>query len=197
MALYYDGNLVTGTVAPDAWPSWTNGTTVTFTSSSTNEAWQDWTAASQVWSAWWSSAAPVTYVGGHSHAVYGGSSYAVEVSPEEQEKRRAEAAERVEKEKAAKERARKLLLTHLEDEQREELEQAGYFHVHTRDGERTYQLRPGFNPMRVKGEDGRRVSYCIHPSGVFPSDDTALALKLLLETDEERFLAIANATVLA
>src|ERR1051325_10786388 len=89
---------------------------------------------------------------------------------------------------AAKTRARELLLDALTETQQAEFEQDGHFTVVTRDGVRAYRLKPGSPPIRTRGEDGRRWSYCIHPRESYPAEDTALALKLLLETDEDEFL---------
>lgn len=89
-------------------------------------------------------------------------------------------------------KARALLLSVLDEDQQQELEKVGHFHVHTKDGLRSYRLRPGSGPVRVKSEDGFQYSYCIHPPANYPADDTAVAQKLLLETDEESFLEIAN-----
>lgn len=93
-------------------------------------------------------------------------------------------------------RARELLVSTLDRKQYREFEREGYFHVHTKDGVRAYRIRPGSPPLRVKGEDGLRWQYCIHPEFGYPSADVALAHKLLLESDEEEFLRIANASPL-
>lgn len=113
-----------------------------------------------------------------------------EMARRNEEARKASAERR----KAVEDKARELLVSILDDVQRQEFEQDGFFHVHTRDGERTYRLGTRVHPMRVKGEDGRRFSYCIHPLEHFPADDTVAALKLLLDHDEDAFLEIANAT---
>lgn len=94
---------------------------------------------------------------------------------------------------AAKERARKLLLEALAEEQQQELLANGYFHVETRNGTRRYRLSPTGQPKRVHGEDGLAWAYCIHPDYGYPQDDIVLAQKLLLESDEDEFLRIANA----
>jgi hypothetical protein len=112
----------------------------------------------------------------------------------ENERRAAEAAEQIKKVEEARRKARAILLENISEEQRAELEKEGHFHVETRDGQRRYRLRPGRPPIRVAGEDGHQWSYCIHPRGNFPADDTTLALKLMLEADEDRFLSTANAS---
>lgn len=166
--LQWNQTATSATNVTDVWLGW-NQTTVT--ASTTNVA---------IWASWTGS----------------GTTYyePVELSPEDRERRQAEAAERTRLANEAKARARTLLLEVLDEQQRAELESDGHFHVHTRDGERTYRLKPGSPPQRIKGEDGSRWSYCIHPRESFPADDTAAALKLMIEAEEASFLDIANAT---
>jgi hypothetical protein len=92
--------------------------------------------------------------------------------------------------------ARELLLSHLDEEQTEEWQRCRRFHVQTANGERTYRIREGITGNIRLIREGQEVEeYCIHPSG-YPIEDTLLTQKLLLETDEEEFLRIANRTVL-
>lgn len=161
------------------WGYWVDNT-----SSTTLYSYDSWTQ--------WVQEGTVTY----------GSSYTPTPLTEEQieanrvaaEARKVEAAIRVKQVEEAKVRARKLLLDLLEEEQKEELLRDGWFHVETRDGTRRYRLSPNSSPRRVHGEDGAQWSYCIHPDYGYPQDDIVLAQKLLLESDEEMFLKIANAT---
>lgn len=178
-----------------AWEQWaTTSTNVT-----SNVVWQTWagTTASttnitqQVWD-WWA-----TSTGSGQYTI----PYQMPALTEEELAAAAErnrlaaiaAEERRAQRVVADKKARLLLLDCLEDEQKQELEKDGYFHVETRDGTRRYRLRPGGQPVRVHGEDGRHWAYCIHPDHGFPTDDVVLAQKLLLESDEEEFLRIANA----
>lgn len=170
------------------WTQWT-------ASSSTNltEVWGLWTSnftnstaatTQTVWLDWTGSSGPIV-----------ASQYGYrQPTPEETEERRREAEERAGVVALAKTKARQLLRDVLDRNQRRELERDGHFHVQTRDGERVYRLKPGSPPERVKGEDGVRWSYCIHPRESYPADDTAAALKLLIEADEDEFLRIANAS---
>ena len=118
----------------------------------------------------------------------------------ERERRERQAREDVERRNSERaevmDRARELLLEHLNPEQADEYERRGYFHVHieTAEGRRRYRVR-GFDGVLLIGSDDRPlVSYCIHPSYGFPSPDVALCQKVLLETDEAEFLRTANAT---
>jgi hypothetical protein len=63
----------------------------------------------------------------------------------------------------------------------------GWFDVLTPGGNR-YRIRPG----RVVRLDVRRCAYCIEATPWAPAADQMLAKKLLLETDERRFLATAH-----
>lgn len=188
MAPYYGFNTWqtwcdTSATSNVVWNIWTDNQTTATAFTSTGDIWGYWASAT----------------------ISSSCSYTVPPIPPMTEEEQALAAERrrvaaIENEArlaaaaAAREKARLLLVDCLEENQREEFERDGYFHVETRDGTRRYRLRPGGQPQRVMGEDGRRWSYCIHPSGGFPSEDVVLAQKLLLETNEEEFLRIANAS---
>jgi hypothetical protein len=78
--------------------------------------------------------------------------------------------------------------------QRESYEQHQHFDVISRDGQRRYRVTRG---QRVKliNPEGRVIKqYCIHPRMDVPAEDTALAQKLMLESEEDRFLRVANAS---
>lgn len=191
------------TFTDQTWGVWTNegayGTTFNpdYGTSASQVVWQTWalnttgstTFTSVVWDAW------------SADTIYGTMAYEAPPLTEEQieaQRVRAEAAAaaaavRRQEEAAAKERARKLLLDALAEDQQEELLKNGFFHVETRNGTRRYRLSPTGQPKRVRGEDGVAWAYCIHPDHGYPQDDIVLAQKLLLESDEEAFLRIANA----
>lgn len=173
----------------ETWVSWT----ATTNTASVTQPWSIWcqngttaatTVTQTIWLDW-------TTANGH---VYPNQQGYRQPTPEEQEARRLEAAERSRIVAAAKTKARQLLKEVLDRDQRRELEKDGHFHVQTRNGERVYRIKPGGQPERVKGEDGIRWSYCIHPRESYPADDAAAAFKLLIEADEDEFLRIANAT---
>jgi hypothetical protein len=92
--------------------------------------------------------------------------------------------------------ARELLLSMLDDEQRDEYEGDGRFHVHTADGERCYRITKGQSGNVLLIKDGRaKRRYCIHPPGLrYPDEDAMVAQMMMLETDEAEFLRIANAS---
>jgi hypothetical protein len=178
----------TGSSADTVWLTWT--VTAATTSATTNLVWDAWTTGATstgsmtVWQTWCDNTT-------------GSYPYAPPLT-EEQIAANAETARvRQQEQEKAKRRARELLVSCLEDDQKEELERDGFFHVETRDGTRRYKLRPGSAPIRVKGEDGRKWSYCIHPDYGFPPEDVVLAQKLLIESDEDEFLRIANASSVA
>jgi hypothetical protein len=93
---------------------------------------------------------------------------------------------------------RKLLVTFLEDDQRASFEKEKYFIIHSRDGQRRYKVSHGRsgNVKLIDPKGKELASFCIHPGIACPDEDTMLAQKLMLETDEKAFLRIANHTVL-
>ncbi len=139
-----------------------------------------------------------------------------QVSPEELQRRhewaereRIAAAEMVranieriraqEKRKAASARARAELRHWLDADQWKTFEKQNHFIVHSRDGERIYRVEYGRqgNVKLISPQGKELASFCIHPDMNCPNEDTMAAQKLMLETDEKRFLAIANRTYLA
>lgn len=101
------------------------------------------------------------------------------------------------KRKVAGKRAEELMLMMIEETQKKQYLEFGFFDVEIR--EKTYRIKTGTSG-NVKLLDEKRVkeiaSYCIHPQEYIPDHDTMLAQLLMLKTDEERFLKTANKTVL-
>jgi hypothetical protein len=91
------------------------------------------------------------------------------------------------RQRQAKKRAEALLLSWLSPCQRAQYRLHGWFDVLT-PGSSRYRIRPD----RVVRLDGRRCAYCIEATPWVPAADQMLAKKLLLETDERRFLATAH-----
>jgi len=87
----------------------------------------------------------------------------------------------------ARQRAEALLLAWLSPDQRAQYRTAGRFEVTTAAGHR-YRVCPG-GVVRL---DPRGWAYCIEATTPVPVADELLAFKLLLETDEPRFLATAH-----
>lgn len=83
-------------------------------------------------------------------------------------------------------RAKALLLTWLSPGQRSQYRARGWFDVVTPTGSR-YRVCP----RKVVRMDAHRSAYCIEAIPWVPEADQMLAKKLLLETDERRFLATA------
>jgi len=84
-------------------------------------------------------------------------------------------------------RAEALLVGWLSSDQRAQYRRRGWFEVRTAAGHR-YGIWPG----RVVRLDVRGAGYCIEATTPVPVADEMLANKLLLETDEGRFLATAH-----
>lgn len=87
----------------------------------------------------------------------------------------------------ARRRAEALLLAWLSPPQQAQYRAAGRFEVTTAAGHR-YRVCPG-GVVRL---DRRGWAYCIEATTPVPVADELLAFKLLLETDEPRFLATAH-----
>jgi len=86
----------------------------------------------------------------------------------------------------ASRKARELLIAHLPPEQLKDFERSGCFTVVGNKTGTTYRLGSGV----VRTHD---ASFCIGPVDAgLPRDDRVLTQKWLLETDEEKFLKIAN-----
>jgi anaerobic selenocysteine-containing dehydrogenase len=91
----------------------------------------------------------------------------------------------------AKRKARVILEENLTDGQRKQLADGDWFEVVTPKG--TYRIRTGISGNVDRYVKGRATDrYCIHPTETVPAEDNMLIQKLLLETDEDAFLRIAN-----
>jgi hypothetical protein len=87
-------------------------------------------------------------------------------------------------------RAEALLERWLSPAQRAHYRARGWFEVVTPAGHR-YGIWP-HKVMRRDGRFSRNFAYCIEATTTLPAADQMLAKKLLLETDEARFLASAH-----
>jgi len=96
---------------------------------------------------------------------------------------------------AAAKRAEELLLLHLSDEQCRQYAEHGYFETTVDD--RVYRINKGraMNVELMEG-DKPKFKYCALPKDYAPAEDVMLAQLLMLQTDEAKFLATANRTVL-
>ena len=87
----------------------------------------------------------------------------------------------------AQRRAEALLLGWLSPDQRRQYQAHDWFEVTTTRGYRYRVLRGGVVRLDPLGS-----AYCIEATSPVPAADEMLANKLLLETDERRFLATAH-----
>jgi hypothetical protein len=99
-------------------------------------------------------------------------------------------------------RANELLMLALDESQRRDLRERGAFQLEvlSRDGStRRYEIWRGrTGNVYQLDEAGRRIfKFCAHPQIACPEQDTMLAQKLMLEADEEGFLALANRSACA
>lgn len=91
-------------------------------------------------------------------------------------------------------RAKRLLKQHLDEEQLKMLADKDHFYVRAHSG-KLYRIRKGRSGnVEQMHDDSERVHkvLCAHPNVYCPNYDTMLAQKLMLETDEAAFLAVAN-----
>jgi hypothetical protein len=98
--------------------------------------------------------------------------------------------------KSAEERARELLMSWLDPEQRKEFTKRAYFMVTGSAGGR-YRIHPqnAYGVYKLNADDTVEAQYCFLPRGAHQTiGDIMLAQKISLETDEEGTLAIANRT---
>jgi hypothetical protein len=91
----------------------------------------------------------------------------------------------------ALDRARELLLSHLTEEQRATFIENRWFVVIGGRSRMRYRIETGHLVANVRRlDDGARL--CAHCDHSLPMDDHLIAQKLMLEYDEDAFLAIAN-----
>jgi hypothetical protein len=97
--------------------------------------------------------------------------------------------------KEAEERARELLLSVLDDENKERYEKSSHIIVKGRSG-KSYKIKCGrVHNIYELDQHGREVmQYCVHVINPVPNHDNVLAQKLLIETDEDHFQRLANKT---
>jgi hypothetical protein len=186
-------------IAPDiVWQGWNQNYVYTTTGSTTGSAvWQNWNQTGT------SIGTAITAVGLTNSWIQWNVTY-TEADAEILEQRRREqqeAAERCRQQQEesrrlveeAKHRAEELLTALLSNEQAETWRLHRWFEVHGSRTGRTYRIRHGIahNVNLMDGEQAE-VNYCAHPPGV-PAEDVCLAQMFLLCTDEDAFLAVANA----
>jgi hypothetical protein len=94
----------------------------------------------------------------------------------------------------ARERALRLFLSVLSDEEHETYKREKCIYVHGSRGRR-YRIRCAGQSGNVEwvDEHGRmRGRLCAHPGGGLPDPDAWMAQRLILQTDEKHFLDTAN-----
>ena len=122
--------------------------------------------------------------------VYG--TYTLPAQPVETEEERIAREERAVKRVAASSSAEELLLMCLAENQKKAYKERKFFEVTVKG--KVYRIHHGRSMnIDLLGKDGApAVRYCAHPGEYVPDADTMLAQFLMLTTDEEKFLKIAN-----
>jgi hypothetical protein len=121
----------------------------------------------------------------------------VEQARRQAERYQQEQAVRMAEQSEAEKRAEMLLQSVLDPAQREELKERGFFTLETiaKNGERRiYRIKRGrsHNVEQVDASGRRIKTLCAHPRASVPNADTMVVQKLMLESQEEEFLRIAN-----
>ena len=184
---------------PDVWYGWTTGATTNSTTGiMVDTTWSNWalstgavtltncvtTSSSTAWQGWNIVAGTGTVVM-HNNRL-----------PSEEERRHRRRRNCIEqaKAKSARLKARQLLESLLDDEQRTELVDKHTITLRSRSGRRFCldARKRGHNALELD-EQGRRIrEFCIHAPHHIPQDDHLAAQVLMLRTEEEEFDRIAN-----
>lgn len=192
----------TGWVDDDPWGNWVNATTTVTSNSTTainHRAWARWITEDQAGRA-------------HRDARY--RAQYQQLPPEQkaaEDKRKADyaAARKIEDDRREAERkvrvsliegarvkADKLLMSVLNDEQKEELKTKNYFHCKSKQGNRYRIYRGTHGNVKRLNDAGKEIeALCIQPDNV-PAEDAMLAQKFHIEFNEEQFRTTANITLL-
>ena len=185
MATWTDTSSGTSTTSA-IWATWVDSTS---TSATTETIWVQWSSGTS----------------GNGSVTYADDSYSAPPETEEQQQARLERQRQRQEElevarlqrEAAARKAKELLREILDAKQREQFDKTEWFFVIGQSGKR-YRVRHGWagNIDEVTEDDMVVASYCIHPQSRVPIEDSMLVQKLMLETDEDRFVKIANKTTL-
>lgn len=186
----------TETSANDTWTTCNRGSTLS--SSSTNYTWRAWVddgtsdSDNDIWYTWTteeSSGSSMPFV--------------APINIEDlREQRRQQILEKVReqerKQKEANKKADNLLKSLLTPEQIKELDEHSCFIVPSPSGDKFYRIKRGRagNIEELNQKREAVATLCIHPRESVPNADTMLAQKLMIETNEDEFLRIANRTPL-
>lgn len=190
-----EDGLVVRTSNPLVWQTWSTGSASTTATGVYNFA--DTTASNLCsWTRWQSQ--PYSHIVGR---IQEAGAYAPPLLTEEQrveraaqdELRRQAAAVRTAQRAVAIEKADKLLDSVLNDAQREHLSRHDWFLLKGKNGT-IYRIRRGRSAnVDVLNKEGAVIArLCAHPAMAVPDGDTMVAQKLMLESEPEEFLRIAN-----
>lgn len=94
----------------------------------------------------------------------------------------------------AEEKAKKLLLENIDEENRKRYEKDKLIIVTAKKSNRVYQIKHGRsgNVVQLDAKNKPIKRFCMHPIAMVPDADTVLAQKLMLEHNEDEFLRLAN-----
>jgi hypothetical protein len=214
--VWYDMSSTTSATT-GAWRSWTTASTTSSTTYQRDDVWMKWadsstvtstgspvtyttTDARDVWVSWTTdSTGAVREVRSSQVPVSGGyvtpalSAAQREQREADNERWRLQREERARKREEADTRAAELLMDHLTEEQKGDMQRDGFFFVQSKRPGRKYRLRHGRMGNVDVMEEGRVLHrLCAHPAVDVPNEDTRLAQKLMLEHMEDVFIGKAN-----
>lgn len=189
---------------PTLWDTWNINYSTTSSMYVDNKIWLKWNECSSTATTATTYMSPATWRYWNNSAFSNSYAMPTPLTEEQRAEQRAAAerrrveqaaatAKRVEEERFAKERAEKLLLEHLSEEQRKEWVTSRQFHLHSQSGRR-YCIKAGrqHNVFEVDANGRRLKELCGHVRDVVPNEDNVLAQKLALELMEADFLKTCN-----
>lgn len=182
-------------------PAFTSGPAQVWVStagSTSNGTWQAW---NQPWISAGTASATATWISWNNSYVQATCAPLSLTEEQLAERERVAAAAREANERwqrdrqAASDRAGELLLALLSEEQEQTWRERDWFTVQGSRSGRTYRIRRGYagNVDLLDDNGNPEVTYCAHPPDV-PAEDAGIAQMLALVTDEDAFLAVANAS---
>lgn len=195
MTMFYDAT----------WNSWTSGTSATSScaiSTSSDTTWTSWTSGTSATdnTAWYYWIDGNIYAGQQSQAPQYSEEELAQIRQRREEQRQRMEAERQERERQQKEadkKADQLLKSLLSPEQIAQLDELSAFIITTPKGN-TYRIKRGWagNIEKIDRDGQATDRFCIHPKISVPYADNMATQKLMLETNEDEFLRVANRTIL-
>lgn len=173
---------------PDIWSNWTFISSITSTATEDIYIWTQWCGGTASTST--ATSDTILWINWMSTEVVARDNPEAVARREEEIKRKRIRDARLRRMKML--RSKKLLKEHLDAEQLAMLMDNDHFHVRCKSGQ-LYRINNGrVGNIDVMENGSRKHGLCAHPEDYVPNYDTMLAQKLMLETNEDEFVRIAN-----